>query len=235
MKKALYILTFCIAVLALLLDIQNNHYYIIAVSLTTACILLITAIYGDTENQKYLRYITFGFICCFIADLFPFFSHNFVWEMTFYILAKALFAEAFRSYGSLKLNYKIVGVLALFGLSVFIYLSSALGEFLVPAGLYLGMMLYMSWAGIALHKTGKLKNSKWVLFAIILWFVCELLSALDRYGLNSILVGLFVHISYWTALAFIGFSAISSFSFSSKKCTTYENLFSQKVDLNSMN
>ncbi len=202
MKVILAILMIISGGAALYLDSSGMPTYKILVASTTLLILVWFSAFGQ-KSRKYRTYIQLGFLACLLADLIPYYSNNFVWELSFYIIAKFLFAEAFRSAGTLNLNVKLLSILGAAGLALFIYLSHTLGEFLIPIALYFGMMIYMSWAGIGFHMSQKTKESRWAMNAVFIWFVCEMISAFERFMAGSIVLGLLVHITYWITLVCI--------------------------------
>ncbi len=212
MKQVLYILIGVLCLIALGLDIAELAYYKIAVACTTLTILL-TVLFNskkdDALSKKYVNFILAGLLCCAAADFIPYVVNDFfVWELSFYIIAKFLFAEAFRAQGTLKVNHKLLGILGVAGLSLFVYLTPYFGEYFVPIALYFGIMIYMSWAGVGLHMAVKSTQTKLIFYAVFVWFGCEMISAVERFIAVPMLTGLFVHISYWVALLLIAFSAM---------------------------
>jgi len=229
MKKYLFILLGLVATSAIILDYEGFKLYQILISLTSLGFLAAVLIFGEKSNQKYIGYVAAGIAFCAVADFIPYFTGSFVWEISAYIVAKAMFSEAFRSYRTLPFHFKIIGILSLFGFSTFLYLSSAFGEYLVPLGLYLIMMIYMSWTGIALHKSGVMKGSKYILYAIIIWFLCEIISGLDRFGFDSVFIGLSVHISYLLALGLVAYASTIKNSETTSPVNDAENSFKSMV------
>ncbi|MFK7757953.1 MAG: lysoplasmalogenase family protein [Flavobacteriales bacterium] len=213
MKRVLYLIIIIVALTALYMDIVQFEFYKIAVAATTLFILANVLLNGNRLNEKnknYASYISFGLVCCMAADFIPFLVDDFVWELSFYIVAKFLFAEAFRTQGTLKVNYKLLSLLGIAGMCLFIYLAPFFDEYFVPIALYFGMMIYMSWAGVGLHMSMRSPKSKLVFYAVFVWFICEMISATDRFLGASMITGLAVHVTYWLALVLISVSALKA-------------------------
>lgn len=171
--------------------------------MTTIFVLALALIHGDKEHKKYSRLIFVGLVFCLVGDVCLLDSEQFIWGLASFLVSHVLFSEAFRSFEGIKMNFKLLGVLVIIGALIFLYLYDDLGEFLVPAAVYMVAIIYMSWTGINLASSKVYHRARYIPLAAVLFLLSDTVIAIERFKSASHLFGIVILLTYWASITLI--------------------------------
>ena len=208
LRKILIILIIISAASAILTDYFGSSLYTFLKPITTILIITSVVLFKNTAFKKYTNLILGGLIFCLLGDVFLLNEAYFVWGLGAFLIGHFLFSEAFRSFQGVKFHYKELGILLAIGILVFFLIFDGLGEFMVPAFLYIAVIIYMGWTGICFHKSKVYGYSKWIPLAVSLFMFSDILISIDKFKWPFDLLGVPILITYWTSIYLIAKSAL---------------------------
>jgi uncharacterized membrane protein YhhN len=204
LRKVLISLIIISAVSAIYADYIGSSLYTFLKPITTGIIIGSALLFKNNSSKKYVNLIVVGLIFCLIGDVLLLEEAQFVWGLGAFVIGHFLFSEAFRSFKGITLYYKELGILSALGVVVFSLLFADLGEFMVPALLYIGVIVYMGWMGICFHKSKVFIKSKWIPMAVSLFMFSDILISLEKFKWPSLVLGAPILITYWISIYLIG-------------------------------
>lgn len=192
------------AVSAIYADSIGSSWYTFLKPITTVLIIGSALLFKNNSPKKYANLIVVGLIFCLIGDVLLLEETSFIWGLGAFVIGHFLFSEAFRSFKGITLYYKELGILSGVGVAVFSLLFADLGEFMAPALLYIGVIVYMGWMGFCFHKSKVFSKSKWIPLAVSLFMFSDILISLEKFKWPSLVLGAPILITYWISIYLIG-------------------------------
>ena len=114
-----------------------------------------------------------------------------------------LFSKAFIGLKGFYFNWMSFFVFLAIGLILFLWLKPDLGNFLIPVGLYIVVILFMAWQGTGLFL--KEKQSPYILIAlaVVLFMFSDSMIAVNKFKSPFSLAGPIILSTYWLSIALI--------------------------------
>ncbi|MFK7756817.1 MAG: lysoplasmalogenase [Flavobacteriales bacterium] len=199
-KKTLTKLIILSGVLSMIFDLLDYEFYGVFKAITTGLIVFLAWNFRNSDYPKYNKLIRLGLIFCLLGDVALLSNSSFVWGMAAFLLGHFLFSEAFKIFDNLKSLKGELVFLIVIGIGTLAFLYSALGEFLIPAILYIAVIIYTCWMGFRFSKSDISEKFSKIYLAMSLFVISDILVAIDRFIWDDIWLSLLILPLYWSAV-----------------------------------
>ncbi len=188
-------------ILALFFDfIENQWGFYITKPATTFLILLYALRYRKKELKNYNLRICLGLFFCLVGDTLLLFDAYFILGLASFLIGHLCFLVAF--YGQQGFKWpKFIGLLLILTAMAILYLCYPnLGVLKIPVFAYVGVIVLMSWQGIALQQNNLRANFRRIGWAVGLFMLSDSLLALNKFYQPIPLSGLLILLTYWISV-----------------------------------
>ena len=192
---------FISGILALFFDFTENQWGFYITKPTTTFIILLYALrYRKKELKNYNLRICLGLFFCLVGDTLLLFDTYFIFGLVSFLIGHLCFLVAF--YGQQGFKWpKSIGLLLILTAMTILYLCFPnLGVLKIPVFAYVGVIVLMSWQGIALQQNNLRSNFRRVGWAVSLFMFSDSLLALNKFYLSIPFSGLLILSTYWTSV-----------------------------------
>ncbi|MGA1546326.1 MAG: lysoplasmalogenase [Flavobacteriaceae bacterium] len=192
---------FISGILALFFDFTENQWGFYITKPTTTLIILLYALrYRKKELKNYNLRICLGLFFCLVGDTLLLFDTYFIFGLVSFLIGHLCFLVAF--YGQQGFKWpKSIGLLLILTAMTILYLCFPnLGVLKIPVFAYVGVIVLMSWQGIALQQNNLRSNFRRVGWAVGLFMFSDSLLALNKFYLSIPYSGLLILSTYWTSV-----------------------------------
>ncbi|MGA0897007.1 MAG: lysoplasmalogenase [Flavobacteriaceae bacterium] len=192
---------FISGILALFFDFTENQWGFYITKPTTTLIILLYALqYRKKELKNYNLRICLGLFFCLVGDTLLLFDTYFIFGLVSFLIGHLCFLVAF--YGQQGFKWpKSIGLLLILTAMAILYLCFPnLGVLKIPVFAYVGVIVLMSWQGIALQQNNLRSNFRRVGWAVGLFMFSDSLLALNKFYLSIPFSGLLILSTYWTSV-----------------------------------
>ena len=192
---------FISGILALFFDFTENQWGFYITKPTTTFIILLYALrYRKKELKNYNLRICLGLFFCLVGDTLLLFDTYFIFGLVSFLIGHLCFLVAF--YGQQGFKWpKSIGLLLILTAITILYLCFPnLGVLKIPVFAYVGVIVLMSWQGIALQQNNLRSNFRRVGWAVVLFMFSDSLLALNKFYLSIPYSGLLILSTYWTSV-----------------------------------
>lgn len=192
---------FISGILALFFDFTENQWGFYITKPTTTFIILLYALqYRKKELKNYNLRICLGLFFCLVGDTLLLFDTYFIFGLVSFLIGHLCFLVAF--YGQQGFKWpKSIGLLLILTAMTILYLCFPnLGVLKIPVFAYVGVIVLMSWQGIALQQNNLRSNFRRVGWAVGLFMFSDSLLALNKFYLSIPFSGLLILSTYWTSV-----------------------------------
>lgn len=192
---------FISGILALFFDFTENQWGFYITKPTTTLIILLYALrYRKKELKNYNLRICLGLFFCLVGDTLLLFDTYFIFGLVSFLIGHLCFLVAF--YGQQGFKWpKSIGLLLILTAITILYLCFPnLGVLKIPVFAYVGVIVLMSWQGIALQQNNLRSNFRRVGWAVVLFMFSDSLLALNKFYLSIPYSGLLILSTYWTSV-----------------------------------
>ncbi len=192
---------FISGILALFFDFTENQWGFYITKPTTTFIILLYALrYRKKELKNYNLRICLGLFFCLVGDTLLLFDTYFIFGLVSFLIGHLCFLVAF--YGQQGFKWpKSIGLLLILAAMTILYLCFPnLGVLKIPVFAYVGVIVLMSWQGIALQQNNLRSNFRRVGWAVGLFMFSDSLLALNKFYLSIPYSGLLILSTYWTSV-----------------------------------
>ena len=192
---------FISGILALFFDFTENQWGFYITKPTTTFIILLYALqYRKKELKNYNLRICLGLFFCLVGDTLLLFDTYFIFGLVSFLIGHLCFLVAF--YGQQGFKWpKSIGLLLILTAMAILYLCFPnLGVLKIPVFAYVGVIVLMSWQGIALQQNNLRSNFRRVGWAVVLFMFSDSLLALNKFYLSIPYSGLLILSTYWTSV-----------------------------------
>ncbi len=195
-------------ILALFFDFTENPWgYYITKPATTFLILLYALLKRNKELNKFNLRICLGLLFCLVGDTFLLFEVYFIFGLISFLMGHLCFLVAFWGQQGFKWP-RPIGILLLLIAATILYLCYPnLGVLKVPVFVYVGIIVLMSWQGIALQQSNSRPDFRWLGWAVGLFMLSDSLLALNKFYQSIPFSGLLILSTYWFSLFLMANSA----------------------------
>ncbi|MEO2100442.1 MAG: lysoplasmalogenase [Flavobacteriaceae bacterium] len=194
---------------AIVFDITDfkTAYYILK-PLTSLLIVMLPFCFSTLTVKSYSFYIATGLICCLIGDVILLFEAFFIYGLSVFLCGHLFFLRAFVKQQGFKWPFLPGLLLLLFSILIVFLCYDNLEGFLIPVLLYIGVILLMSWQGIALQQNKKQTHFRFIGWAVGLFLISDAFIALNKFYFSFKYSGLLILSTYWIAISLIALTAI---------------------------
>jgi uncharacterized membrane protein YhhN len=176
--------------------------------LTTILIIGLPLRFPHAELKKYSKSVLWGLVFCLIGDVFLLSESFFLYGLTSFLLGHLCFLYAFVSQQGFRWPFVPGFLLISFAVGVLFLCYDNLGVFLIPVVVYIGVILVMSWQGVALQQQKKHHDSfRYIGWAVRLFLLSDAMIALNKFFVPLPFSGILILMTYWIAISLIAFSA----------------------------
>ncbi len=135
-----------------------------------------------------------------VGDTLLLFDAYFILGLASFLIGHLCFLVAF--YGQQGFKWpKFIGLLLILTAMVILYLCYPnLGVLKIPVFAYVGVIVLMSWQGIALQQNNLRANFRRIGWAVGLFMLSDSLLALNKFYQPIPLSGLLILLTYWTSV-----------------------------------
>lgn len=200
-KKVHFTAILLSAIAAIYFDTIGEHsIYSFLKPLTSILIIFIPILHGARSPKQYWLLTIVALVFCLVGDVLLLSNELFVFGLGAFLLAHILFLFSFKSIGGFKIYITPLFGLVAIGGAYFYYLSSDLGEMLIPVFLYFIFIVLMCWQGINLYIWRKESAYQYIAMGVILFLISDSLIALNKFKMPFELSSLMVLSTYWMAI-----------------------------------
>jgi alkenylglycerophosphocholine hydrolase len=202
MKKVFYLLYLLSAIVFVVAFYSENNLWI-TISKPIPVILLIILV---PKGSKYNWLITIGLVFSLAGDILLMKTVNlFLYGLISFLVAHLFYIGAF-----IKKSKKHGWLSALpflaYGLAVFLFLRSSLGNALVPVAIYIFVICTMLWRAFVQRNSSNV--AKWAFIGAVFFTVSDTMIATYRFYELFFLDRFFTILTYWTAQFLIYLSTL---------------------------
>jgi len=175
--------------------------------LTTLLILTLPLRFPHDQLKAYKKTVLLGLLFCLIGDSFLLFESFFLYGLTSFLVGHLCFLYAFVK--QQEFQWPLVPGIFLGSIaSTILFLCyENLGALLLPVLVYIGVILIMSWQGIALQRQNKHFTFRYVGWAVGLFLFSDAVLALNKFYTPFAYSGVLILGTYWLAVSLIALSA----------------------------
>ncbi|MDA9187514.1 lysoplasmalogenase [Flavobacteriaceae bacterium] len=175
--------------------------------LTTLLILTLPLRFPHDQLKAYRKTVLWGLLFCLIGDSFLLFESFFLYGLTSFLVGHLCFLYAFVKQQGFQWPL-VPGIFLVSIASTILFLCyDNLGALLLPVLVYIGVILIMSWQGIALQRQNKHFTFRYVGWAVGLFLFSDAVLALNKFYIPFAYSGVLILSTYWLAISLIALSA----------------------------
>jgi len=175
--------------------------------LTTLLILTLPLRFPHDQLKAYRKTVFWGLLFCLIGDSFLLFESFFLYGLTSFLVGHLCFLYAFVKQQGFQWPL-VPGIFLVSIASTILFLCyDNLGALLLPVLVYIGVILIMSWQGIALQRQNKHFTFRYVGWAVGLFLFSDAVLALNKFYIPFAYSGVLILSTYWLAISLIALSA----------------------------
>ena len=175
--------------------------------LTTLLILTLPLRFPHDQLKAYRKTVLWGLLFCLIGDSFLLFESFFLYGLTSFLIGHLCFLYAFVKQQGFQWPV-IPGIfLGSIAYTILFLCYDNLGALLLPVLVYIGVILIMSWQGIALQRQNKHFTFRYVGWAVVLFLFSDAVLALNKFYIPFAYSGVLILSTYWLAICLIALSA----------------------------
>ena len=175
--------------------------------LTTLLILTLPLRFPHDQLKAYKKTVLLGLLFCLIGDSFLLFESFFLYGLTSFLVGHLCFLFAFVKQQGFQWPL-VPGIFLCSIASTILFLCyDNLGALLLPVLVYIGVILIMSWQGIALQLQNKHFTFRYVGWAVGLFLFSDAVLALNKFYIPFAYSGVLILSTYWLAISLIALSA----------------------------
>ena len=175
--------------------------------LTTLLILTLPLRFPHDQLKAYRKTVLWGLLFCLIGDSFLLFESFFLYGLTSFLVGHLCFLYAFVKQQGFQWPV-IPGIfLGSIACTILFLCYDNLGALLLPVLVYIGVILIMSWQGIALQRQNKHFTFRYVGWAVVLFLFSDAVLALNKFYIPFAYSGVLILSTYWLAICLIALSA----------------------------
>lgn len=201
-QKVLTLLIVLSALTAIYLDwIALFEWYIIIKPLTTLLIITYLLSIKNTLLNKYKNTLLIGLFFCMIGDVLVSYESYFIYGLISFLIAHLWFSKALIILNNgFSKNYLTIMGLLIVGGGYYTFLFPHLNDYKWPVLIYLMVILFMCWQGIAYYFKDKSKRTLIISVATILFLVSDSILAFDKFVVSINWLGPFILLTYWSSI-----------------------------------
>jgi uncharacterized membrane protein YhhN len=174
--------------------------------LTTLLILTLPLRFPHDQLKAYRKTVLWGLLFCLIGDSFLLFESFFLYGLTSFLVGHLCFLFAFVKQQGFQWPL-VPGIFLSSIASTILFLCyDNLGALLLPVLVYIGVILIMSWQGIALQRQNKHFTFRYVGWAVGLFLFSDAVLALNKFYIPFAYSGVLILSTYWLAISLIALS-----------------------------
>ena len=174
--------------------------------LTTLLILTLPLRFPHDQLKAYKKTVLLGLLFCLIGDSFLLFESFFLYGLTSFLVGHLCFLFAFVKQQGFQWPL-VPGIFLSSIASTILFLCyDNLGALLLPVLVYIGVILIMSWQGIALQRQNKHFTFRYVGWAVGLFLFSDAVLALNKFYIPFAYSGVLILSTYWLAISLIALS-----------------------------
>ncbi|MFN2122514.1 MAG: lysoplasmalogenase [Candidatus Promineifilaceae bacterium] len=175
--------------------------------LTMLMIITLAAMAKDPPLPRYKSLLIAGLIFSLVGDVLLATEGLFIAGVFAFLIAQIVYSTAFIQVGGFYRS--ILGALPflLYGIIVFFYLSSGLGDMTVPVLLYVIVIMFMIWQALGQYLQTKDRRALLALIGAALFVVSDTFLAVNRFGTPIELARLYTLGTYYLAQWLFAMSA----------------------------
>ncbi len=208
-SKSYFIIIALLGSLAIIFDfISFDLGFYLAKPSTTLLIIVLTLRHRSVELKGYSKKILVGLTFCLAGDLFLLFNSYFLYGLGAFLIAHFCFLFAFVKQQGFKWPLKPGLLLFSFAATLICLCYPKLESLLFPVLIYIGVILLMSWQGIALQQSKKHLNFQFLGWAVGIFLFSDALIALNKFYAPFQFSGIMILSTYWMAISLISISAM---------------------------
>lgn len=175
--------------------------------LTTLLILTLPLRFPHDQLKAYRKTVLWGLLFCLIGDSFLLFESFFLYGLTSFLVGHLCFLFAFVKQQGFQWPL-VPGIFLCSIASTILFLCyENLGALLLPVLVYIGVILIMSWQGIALQRQKEDFTFRYVGWAVGLFLFSDAVLALNKFYIPFAYSGVLILGTYWLAISLIALSA----------------------------
>lgn len=175
--------------------------------LTTLLILTLPLRFPHDQLKAYKKTVLLGLLFCLIGDSFLLFESFFLYGLTSFLVGHLCFLFAFVKQQGFQWPLVPGIFLGSIASTILFLCYENLGALLLPVLVYIGVILIMSWQGIALQRQNKHFTFRYVGWAVGLFLFSDAVLALNKFYIPFAYSGVLILGTYWLAISLIALSA----------------------------
>lgn len=175
--------------------------------LTTLLILTLPLRFPHDQLKAYRKTVLLGLLFCLIGDSFLLFESFFLYGLTSFLVGHLCFLYAFVKQQGFQWPLVPGIFLGSIASTILFLCYDNLGVLLLPVLVYIGVILIMSWQGIALQQQKEHFTFRYVGWAVGLFLFSDAVLALNKFYIPFAYSGVLVLSTYWLAISLIALSA----------------------------
>src|SRR6056300_696414 len=149
--------------------------------LTTLLILTLPLRFPHDQLKAYRKTVLLGLLFCLIGDSFLLFESFFIYGLASFLVGHLCFLYAFVKQQGFQWPLVPGAVLVVFAAAILFLCYDNLGALLLPILVYIGVILIMSWQGIALQQQKKEPTFQYLGLAVSLFLISDALLAINKF------------------------------------------------------
>lgn len=175
--------------------------------LTTLLILTLPLRFPHDQLKAYRKTVLWGLLFCLIGDSFLLFESFFLYGLTSFLVGHLCFLFAFVKQQGFQWPLVPGIFLGSIASTILFLCYDNLGALLLPVLVYIGVILIMSWQGIALQRQKEDFTFRYVGWAVGLFLFSDAVLALNKFYIPFAYSGVLILSTYWLAISLIALSA----------------------------
>lgn len=192
------------ALLAIYMEFLGNRtVYMVLKPLTTILVTFLLFFLPKQESSKFKMLIVAALLFCLLGDILLLFPTYFVFGLAAFLVGHLLFSAGFISLKGFHPDWTSFLILYAIGATLFFWLQSGLGEFMVPVGVYVLVICFMAWQGIGLFLKEKRKEFLFIAIAVLLFMFSDTMIAISKFKTDFDYSSIVILSTYWMSIGLI--------------------------------
>lgn len=192
------------ALLAMYMEFLGNRtVYMVLKPLTTILVTSLLFFLPKQESSKFKMLIVAALLFCLLGDILLLFPTYFVFGLAAFLVGHLLFSAGFIRLKGFHPDRTSFLILYGIGASLFFWLQSGLGEFMVPVGVYVLVICFMAWQGIGLFLKDKRKEFLFIAIAVLLFMFSDTMIAISKFKTDFEYSSIVILSTYWMSIGLI--------------------------------
>ena len=168
--------------------------------LTTILIISIAIVVYAQSRSTYMSIILISLLFALIGDIFLIGTKLFIYGLSSFLIAHIGFAFAFASLFGFQWTILPLLFLLPVGVLFYKYLSSDLGKFMIPVGVYIVFILVMNWQAISLSLIEPALVFLGIGLGSVLFSFSDAIIAINKFKKPFALAEFLILTTYWLAI-----------------------------------